>query len=50
LWPATTFPADWWRVFHSRSLNTLVDKSLVANPTLQSAIAALRAGKENVYA
>jgi hypothetical protein len=32
------------------SLNTLVDKSLVADPTLQSAIAALRAAKENVYA
>jgi outer membrane protein TolC len=43
-------PADWWRVFHARALNTLVDKSLVANPTLQSAIAALRAAKENVYA
>jgi NodT family efflux transporter outer membrane factor (OMF) lipoprotein len=43
-------PADWWRVFRARALNTLVDKSLVANPTLQSAIAALRAAKENVYA
>jgi outer membrane protein TolC len=43
-------PADWWRVFRARALNTLVDKSLVTNPTLQSAIAALRAAKENVYA
>jgi NodT family efflux transporter outer membrane factor (OMF) lipoprotein len=43
-------PADWWRVFHSRALNALVEKSLVANPNLQSAIAALRAAKESVYA
>jgi NodT family efflux transporter outer membrane factor (OMF) lipoprotein len=43
-------PADWWRVFHSRALDALVAKSLAANPNLQSAIAALRATKENVYA
>jgi NodT family efflux transporter outer membrane factor (OMF) lipoprotein len=43
-------PADWWRVFHSRALNTLVEKSIAANPNLQSAIAALRAARENVYA
>ena len=43
-------PADWWRVFHSRALNSLVEKSLAANPTLQSAMAALRAAKESVYA
>jgi NodT family efflux transporter outer membrane factor (OMF) lipoprotein len=43
-------PADWWRVFHSRALNALVEKSLAANPTLQSTMAALRAAKESVYA
>jgi NodT family efflux transporter outer membrane factor (OMF) lipoprotein len=43
-------PADWWRVFRSRPLNTLVEKSITANPNLQSAIAALRAAKEAVYA
>jgi NodT family efflux transporter outer membrane factor (OMF) lipoprotein len=43
-------PADWWRVFHSRALNSLVEKSLAANPNLQSTMAALRAAKENVYA
>jgi NodT family efflux transporter outer membrane factor (OMF) lipoprotein len=43
-------PADWWRVFRSRALNTLVEKSLAANPNLQSTIAALRAAKEGVYA
>jgi NodT family efflux transporter outer membrane factor (OMF) lipoprotein len=43
-------PSDWWRVFHSRALNSLVEKSLAANPNLQATIAALRAAKENVYA
>jgi NodT family efflux transporter outer membrane factor (OMF) lipoprotein len=42
--------ADWWRVFHSRALDELVEKSLVANPNLQSTLAALRAAKENVAA
>jgi NodT family efflux transporter outer membrane factor (OMF) lipoprotein len=43
-------PSDWWRVFHSHALNSLVEKSLAANPNLQAAIAALRAAKESVYA
>jgi NodT family efflux transporter outer membrane factor (OMF) lipoprotein len=43
-------PADWWRLFRSRGLDALVEKSIVANPNLQSAIAALRAAKESVSA
>jgi NodT family efflux transporter outer membrane factor (OMF) lipoprotein len=43
-------PAEWWRLFRSPALNSLVIKSLEANPNLQSTIAALRAAKENVYA
>jgi NodT family efflux transporter outer membrane factor (OMF) lipoprotein len=43
-------PADWWRVFHSPALDSLVRQSLAANPTLQSQLAALRAAKEIVYA
>src|SRR6202030_3114777 len=43
-------PAEWWRLFHSPALNSLVEKSLVANPNLQATMAALRAAKENVYA
>jgi NodT family efflux transporter outer membrane factor (OMF) lipoprotein len=43
-------PAEWWSLFRSRGLNSLVQKSLNANTTLQSAIAALRVAKENVYA
>ncbi|HXW29050.1 MAG TPA: efflux transporter outer membrane subunit [Xanthobacteraceae bacterium] len=40
----------WWQLFHSRALNSLIEKSLEANPTLQSAIAALRVAKFGVYA
>jgi len=43
-------PAEWWRLYHSPALNSLVEKAPVANPNLQSTIAALRAAKENVYA
>jgi NodT family efflux transporter outer membrane factor (OMF) lipoprotein len=40
---------DWWRIFRSPGLNTLIDKSLVANPSLTAALAALRVARENVY-
>src|SRR5579864_8304472 len=43
-------PAEWWRLFRSRALNSLVEKALVANPNLQATMAALRAAKENVAA
>jgi NodT family efflux transporter outer membrane factor (OMF) lipoprotein len=43
-------PAEWWELYHSRALNSLVRKSLEANPNLQSTIAALRIAKENVAA
>src|ERR1700693_4545663 len=42
--------ATWWQLFRSPALNRLVEQSLQANPNLQSAIAALRAAKESVYA
>jgi NodT family efflux transporter outer membrane factor (OMF) lipoprotein len=43
-------PAEWWRLFRSRALNSLVEKALVANPNLQATMAALRAAKESVAA
>ena len=43
-------PAEWWRLFHSPALDTLVRQALDANPSLQSTIASLRAAKEMVYA
>ena len=42
--------ADWWHVFHSKALNTLVEQALAANPNLPAAQAALRQAQENVAA
>ena len=43
-------PQEWWALFKSPGLNALIKQSLDNNPTLQSAIATLRAAKEQVYA
>jgi NodT family efflux transporter outer membrane factor (OMF) lipoprotein len=42
-------PGQWWTLFHSKALNALIDKALVANPDLQAAQAALVVARENVY-
>jgi NodT family efflux transporter outer membrane factor (OMF) lipoprotein len=43
-------PQEWWRMFKSPALNALIERSLNNNPTLQSAIATLRAANQAVYA
>ena len=43
-------PGDWWRLFHSKSLNDLIEESLKNNPNLKAAQAALSTAKENVLA
>src|SRR5437016_8820947 len=43
-------PGQWWTLFHSKALNSLVETALAANPDLQAAQAALRVAKENLYA
>jgi NodT family efflux transporter outer membrane factor (OMF) lipoprotein len=43
-------PGQWWRLFHSRALDELVDESIRNNPNLESAQAALRVAQENVRA
>jgi NodT family efflux transporter outer membrane factor (OMF) lipoprotein len=43
-------PGQWWTLFHSPALNTLVEQALAANPTLEAAQAALRQSRELVYA
>src|SRR6516225_7214280 len=43
-------PQEWWRLFRSRTLNALIERSLRNNPTLQSTMSALRVAKEAVYA
>ena len=42
--------ADWWKLFRSPQLNALIEKAFAANPTIESAQAALRVAQENVYA
>jgi NodT family efflux transporter outer membrane factor (OMF) lipoprotein len=41
---------QWWTLFHSEALNTLIEQALKNNPTLPAAEAALRQAWENVYA
>lgn len=43
-------PGQWWELFHSRSLNDLIEQALKANPNLRAAQAALIVAQENVYA
>ena len=43
-------PGQWWTLFHSEALNTLIEQALQNNPTLPAAEAALRQAWENVYA
>lgn len=42
--------ADWWTLFHSAPLNELIAQSLVTNPDLKAARAALSVARENVLA
>ncbi len=43
-------PGDWWTLFHSKSLNELIDQSLAHNHDLKAAQAALTVARENVLA
>ena len=43
-------PQEWWRLFKSPALNALIERSLNNNPSLQSALATLRAAKQAAYA
>lgn len=43
-------PAQWWKLFHSTSLNQLVKEAIEANPDLKAAKAALVQAQENTYA
>jgi NodT family efflux transporter outer membrane factor (OMF) lipoprotein len=42
--------ADWWTLFRSPALTALVQQSIRNNPSLQTAIANLRAARQAVYA
>jgi NodT family efflux transporter outer membrane factor (OMF) lipoprotein len=43
-------PQEWWRLFKSPALNALLERAIANNPSLQSAMASLRAAKQAVYA
>lgn len=42
--------AQWWTLFHSTALNTLIAQALAHNPGIDAALAALRQAQQNVYA
>jgi NodT family efflux transporter outer membrane factor (OMF) lipoprotein len=41
---------EWWMLFHSKSLNDLIERSLTNNPDIKAAQAALAMARENVLA
>lgn len=43
-------PAEWWRLFRSRTVNALVAEALANHPDLDAAEAALRAARETALA
>src|SRR5690349_16017409 len=43
-------PTQWWELYHSPSLNSLIQQSLKTNPHIKAAQAALLVAKETVYA
>ena len=43
-------PAEWWEMFHSPALNSLINRALHDNPNIEAARAALRVAQANVYA
>lgn len=48
--PAADIPFDWWKLFQSQQINSLVERAFKANPTIASAQAALRQAQEYVTA
>jgi NodT family efflux transporter outer membrane factor (OMF) lipoprotein len=43
-------PFDWWTLFQSPQINSLIQRAFKANPTIEAAQAALRQAQENVVA
>ncbi len=44
-----SIPADWWRLFHSKKLNDLIEKGIKNNNNLKAAQAALRQAEANYW-
>ena len=45
-----TIRHDWWTLFRSETLNTLIEQAFAASPTIEIAQRALKVAQENVYA
>jgi NodT family efflux transporter outer membrane factor (OMF) lipoprotein len=43
-------PFEWWQLFQSPALNSLIERAFKANPTITAAQASLRQAQEMVYA
>jgi NodT family efflux transporter outer membrane factor (OMF) lipoprotein len=43
-------PAQWWEIFQSRPLNSLIEQALAANPDIQTAVQSLKAAQETAKA
>src|SRR5207237_6634002 len=48
--PGKNIPADWWYMFHSKEINSLIARGLENSPNLAAAYAALRAAQETLNA
>lgn len=42
-------PGEWWKLFHSEAINSLVTTGISNSPTIGAAYAALRQAQENYY-
>jgi len=47
---SNTLIADWWKLFKSDQLNTIVNKAIANNPTLQASESSLRQSQDNMRA
>ncbi|MGD9591141.1 MAG: efflux transporter outer membrane subunit [Candidatus Berkiella sp.] len=47
---ASTIPANWWELFHSPSINRLINKGFLHSPNIGAAKAALKVAQENYRA
>src|SRR3990167_9458752 len=45
-----TIPREWWKLFHSKELNQLIQVGIANSPNIASARASLLEAKENLYA
>lgn len=48
--PAKEIPYDWWTLFQSPQLNSLIERAFKSNPSIESAQASLRQAEEYVNA